>query len=197
MQWWSVDKNDSSNTEQLYTSNQDGRVCCYPSNEEFAAHEIMRLQRIEGKIDGVFRSNKCLGSDIPLSAHPGALLLRQWPSRPENYLIGSEEGSVHKCSTAQPHTQVGAAFLAHDGPICSLEISPFCDRLILTCGADWTARIWAEGLNEPLLKFSTKMACVNAAAWSPRNSTVFAYAVENEASDDATTLLDSYIICLN
>ncbi|KAJ8679971.1 hypothetical protein QAD02_015758 [Eretmocerus hayati] len=182
VQWWPVET-DSLDArylpEYLYTSNQDGRVCYYPAIEEFPSREIMRVMRVEGKIPGVTRSNQCPSSEVPLSRSPGVLLLRRHPSQPGLYLLGTDEGCVLRCSTSQPHGHLGS-FLAHDGPIYSLEFSPFCDKVLLSCGADWCSRVWADGLDEPLLVFGTSMTCVAAAAWSPVNSTIFASAVGNE-----------------
>ncbi|OXU20024.1 hypothetical protein TSAR_010449 [Trichomalopsis sarcophagae] len=179
VQWWPMFDDRLDPREQLYTSNQDGRISFYPAKEAFASRQIFKLQRIQGRIPGVRRVNHCLGHDIPISRSPGALLLRRHPDQPDIYLVGTEEGCVLRCSTAQPQQHLDS-FLAHDGPIYSLEFSPFCGKLLLSCGADWTTRIWAEGLDEPLLCFGTRMASVSAAAWSPRNSTIFASAVGNE-----------------
>ena len=35
-------------SEQLFTGNQNGRVCCYTSDSDFNAREILRLQFTEG-----------------------------------------------------------------------------------------------------------------------------------------------------
>lgn len=136
--------------------------------------------------------NHCLGHDVPISRSPGALLLRRHPDQPSVYLVGTEEGCVLRCSTAQPQQHLGS-FLAHDGPVYSLEFSPFCGKLVLSCGADWTTRLWAEGLDEPLFSFGTRMACVSAAAWSPRNSTIFASALANEVSSTIMLQYTTYI----
>lgn len=107
-------------------------------------------------------------------------LIRRHPDQMSVYLLGTDEGCVLRCSIGQKDSYL-ENFLAHDGPIYSLEFSPFYSGLLLTCGADWYTRVWAYDLmDEPLLSFNSGMACVNAAAWSPRNSTIFATAVENE-----------------
>ncbi|XP_015596572.1 WD repeat-containing protein 78 [Cephus cinctus] len=178
VQWWEGEEQFDFQ-EQIYTSNQDGRILCYRSGEDFTATEIMRISRVEGKIRGVKRTNHCAVYDIPISRNSGALLLKRHPTLSNIYFVGSDEGCVHRCSTNYLHQHI-EGFLAHDGPIYSMEFSPFCSKIFLTCGADWCTRIWAEGIFEPLITLSTQMACVRAATWSPTISTVIACTVNNE-----------------
>ena len=139
----------------------------------------MRIPRIEGKISGVRRTDHCNLYDIPISRNPGVLLLRRHPDVNTIYLVGTDEGCVNRCSTNYLHQHI-ESFLVHDGPVYSLQFSPFCSKIFLTCGADWCARIWADGITEPLITLSTEMACVRGAAWSPINSTIIASIVNNE-----------------
>jgi len=177
VQWWSGDE-QFDYREQIYTSDQDGRVYRYRAGEDFLATEIMRLYRVKGKLAGVSRTDHCVAYDVPISRQPAALVLRRHPTASGVYLVGSDEGCVYRCSTDYLR-QHADSFLAHDGAIYALEFSPFCRELFLTCGADWCVRIWAEGLAEPLVKLSTAMACVRSARWSPTCSTVIASIVND------------------
>ncbi|XP_029155755.1 WD repeat-containing protein 78-like [Nylanderia fulva] len=178
VQWWSGDEQFDFQ-EQIYTSDQDGRIYCYRFSEDFFATEIMRLYRVEGKVAGVSRTDHCVAYDVPISRQPSALVLRRHPIVNNIYFVGSDEGCVYRCSTNYLRQHVDS-FLAHDGPIYSLEFSPFCRKLFLTCGADWCIRIWAEGLTEPLIILSTAMACVRSACWSPTCSTIIASIVNDQ-----------------
>jgi len=178
IQWWIGDEQFNFQ-EQIYTSNQDGLIYCYRLGEDFFATDIMRLYRVEGKVAGISRIDHCVAYDVPISRQPGALLLRRHPTVSNIYFVGSDEGCVYRCSTNYLRQHVDS-FLAHDGPIYSLEFSPFCRKLFLTCGADWCTRIWAEGLTEPLIILSTAMACVRSACWSPTCSTIIAGIVNDQ-----------------
>lgn len=178
MQWWTDDE-QFDYQEQIYTSDQDGHVYCYRSGEDFLSTVIMRLYRVEGKLPGVTKTDHCVAYDVPISRQPGALVLRRHPSISNIYFVGSDEGCVYRCSTNYLRQHVDS-FLAHDGPIYSLEFSPFCQKLFLTCGADWCTRIWADGLLEPLITLSTMMACVRSAQWSPTCSTIIASVVNDQ-----------------
>ncbi|XP_044585361.1 dynein axonemal intermediate chain 4-like [Cotesia glomerata] len=183
VQWWlDNDPLDPlvSNQELIYSSNQDGSIFCFDASKDFSAKKIMTIPRIEDKIPGIKRTNSsgCL-YDVPISKNPGVLLLRQHPTASNIYYVGSDEGCVYRCSTNYLSHHLDN-FLAHNGPFYSLEFSPFCPKIFLTCGADWSTRIWADGITDPLLTLSTSMACVQAACWSPSNSTVIATCVGNE-----------------
>ncbi|KAM0730316.1 Dynein axonemal intermediate chain 4 [Formica fusca] len=178
VQWWRSDEQFDFQ-EQIYTSDQEGRIYCYRFGEDFFATEIMRLYRVKGKVAGVSRIDHCVAYDVPINRQPGALVLRRHPIVSNIYYVGSDEGCVYRCSTNYLRQHVDS-FLAHDGPIYSLQFSPFCRKLFLTCGADWCTRIWAEGLTEPLITLSTVMACVRSACWSPTCSTIIASIVNDQ-----------------
>ncbi|XP_043273117.1 dynein axonemal intermediate chain 4-like isoform X2 [Venturia canescens] len=178
VQWW-VEDEQYDYQEHIYTSNEDGRIVCYRTGEDFTPSEIMRIPRIENQIGGVARTNECNLYNIPISQNPGAVLLRRHPSQGPIYFVGTDEGCVHRCSTNYLHQHIDS-FLAHDGPVYSFEFSPFCDKIFLTCGADWCTRIWVDGITEPLVTLSTHIACVRGASWCPINSTVIASIVNDE-----------------
>ncbi|XP_011308852.1 WD repeat-containing protein 78-like [Fopius arisanus] len=180
VQWWQDDDHLDS-VEEIYTTTQDGRILRYPSHEDFTSTEMMRIPRIEAEIPGVARRDFCEKVDISITRNPGAVILRRHPDKLDHYLVGTDEGCVHTCSINYLDHHVDS-FLAHDGPIYALQFSPFISKLFLTCGADWTARIWAESITEPLITLSTRMSCVRAAAWSPKNSTILATCADNEIS---------------
>lgn len=139
----------------------------------------MRLYRVEGKLGGISRTDHCVVYDVPISHQPSAFILRRHPITNDIYFVGSDEGCVYRCSVNYLHQHVDS-FVAHDGPIYSFEFSPFCQKLFLTCGADWCIRIWAEGFTEPLITLSTAMACVRNACWSPICSTIIASIVNDQ-----------------
>ncbi|KYQ50889.1 WD repeat-containing protein 78 [Trachymyrmex zeteki] len=178
VQWWSGDE-QFNYQEQIYTSDQDGRIYCYRLGEDLFATEIMRLYRVEGKLSGISRTDHCVAYDVPINRQPSALILRRHPIVSNIYFVGSDEGCIYQCSTNYLRQHVDS-FLAHDGPIYSFEFSPFCQKLFLTCGADWCIRIWAESLTEPLITLSTAMACVRNACWSPTSSTIIASVVNDQ-----------------
>ncbi|XP_046418280.1 dynein axonemal intermediate chain 4-like [Neodiprion fabricii] len=179
VQWW-PGEDEVMFEEQLYTCNQDGRILSYRADTDFSCNQIMRISRNERKIKGVEQQpEQCVVHDISITRNPGALVLCKHPGLPMIYFVGSDEGCIHRCSTTYLQQHIDS-FRAHNGPIYAIEFSPFCSKIFLTCGADWCTRIWADGINEPLITLSTQMACVQKAAWSPKISTVVATIVNNQ-----------------
>jgi hypothetical protein len=96
-----------------------------------------------------------------------------WSGDPNVYLLGTEDGVVHKCSTSYTE-QFVTNYFGHAGPVYRTLWSPFVDELFLTCSADWSMRIWDHGSESAVkvLKFSTK--AILDCAWSPHSATVLA-----------------------
>lgn len=176
--WW-TENDDSEQEESIFTSNQDGRVYCYRTGEDFICTEVMKIPRIEGKIEGVRRTVHGILYDVPISRNPAALVLRKHPTLTTIYFVGTDEGCVHRCSTNYLHQHI-ESFLSHNGPVYAMEFSPHCPKIFLTAGADWCTRIWVEGITEPLITLTTEMSWVRSAAWCPTNSTIIATIIKNE-----------------
>lgn len=178
VQWWFGDE-QYNYQEQIYTCDQEGHVFCYRYSEDFISTQIMKIYRIEGTLPGVNRTSHCQIYESSINRNPGVLVLRRHPTSSTIYFVGSDEGCIYKCSTNYLYQHI-ESFVAHDGPIYSMQFSPFCPKIFLTCGADWCTRIWAEGITEPLIMLSTTMACVRGAVWCPTHSTIIANIVHNE-----------------
>lgn len=61
-----------------------------------------------------------------------------------------------QCNMRNPSMTTGV-FPAHDGPIYVVTHSPVTDLIYFTCGADWTIKIWMEGIKQPLLNLQNKV----------------------------------------
>lgn len=175
--WWC--ENNNLEHESIFTANQDGRIYCYRTGEDFTCTEVMKIPRIEGRIEGIKRTIFGNQRDVPISRNPAALVLQKHPSLSTIYFIGTDEGGIYRCSTNYLHQHI-ESFVAHNGPVHSMEFSPFCSKIFLTAGADWCTRIWVDGITEPLITFSTEMSWIRCATWCPTNSTIIATIVKNE-----------------
>jgi WD40 repeat protein len=170
---WFRGEEYQQNEEQIMTCCQDGRIWKYSRENTLSCLPVMLVTRMEGTVKGIDRPRKCRVHDIPVSRHPAALVLTRHPLDTLIYFVGTEEGCIHKCSInhLQHHMDV---FLAHDGPVYSMQFSPFCSKIFLTCGADWCIRIWTEDVVQPLLTLNTSMEAMQGATWSPVNATIIA-----------------------
>jgi dynein intermediate chain 1 len=87
------------------------------------------------------------------------------------FIVGTEEGHIHKCSKAYSG-QYLETYVGHHMAVYALKWNPFHPRVFLSCSADWTVKLWDRDLNVPVMSFDLGNA-VGDVAWSPYSSTVF------------------------
>jgi dynein intermediate chain 1, axonemal len=59
--------------------------------------------------------------------------------------------------------------------ILSVEWNGFHPRVFLTCGADWSVKIWDHTKTEPIFTLDFKIPVCDA-KWAPFSATIFAVA---------------------
>jgi dynein intermediate chain 1 len=57
------------------------------------------------------------------------------------FLVGTEEGKVHKCSKAY-NNQFLDTYDAHHMAVYAVRWNLFHPKIYMTCSADWTVKIW-------------------------------------------------------
>lgn len=70
------------------------------------------------------------------------------------YLVGTEDGQIHKCSSSY-NEQYLSTYSAHTGPVNKVKWSPFLPSVFLSCSADWTVRLWNQEQEEEILKLQS------------------------------------------
>jgi len=88
------------------------------------------------------------------------------------FLVGTEEGQIHKCSKAYS-TQYLSTYSAHHMAVYAVKWNPFHSKIFISCSADWTVKIWDHTINDPIFTFDLGSS-VGDVAWAPYASTVFA-----------------------
>ena len=91
----------------------------------------------------------------------------------KSYLVGTENGHIHKCSCSYNEQYLGTYF-SHSGPVNRVKWSPFLTNVFLSCSSDWTVCLWSQDSEEPILRFQSGRDTVSDVAWSPHISTCFA-----------------------
>lgn len=162
---------EKSHYQNLLTCNTEGRIYRYKKTKFFFSKKTMTMSRPHGNIQGVEQPKQCHARSILAKRSPSAEVIVAHPVDPLIYLVGTAEGCVYICSInhRKHHVEV---FVAHNGPIYNIQYNPFCNKIFLTCGADWCIRIWAEGIFEPLITLESGMASVQGALWNPLHSTI-------------------------
>ncbi|XP_046405485.1 dynein axonemal intermediate chain 4-like isoform X2 [Ischnura elegans] len=160
--------------EVLISSGNDGRICYWNICNESACSQILHLRygpqkQLKPSAEGTIKGNHYL-SGLTLSIDPMDRNI---------YYVGTSHGFLAKCSMDCKSNFLDIV-MAHQGPVYSVQFSPFCPNILLTCGGDWTMRLWIKGVEEPLLLIRTAMEAVMKAVWSPVHSTIIVSISGNE-----------------
>jgi WD40 repeat protein len=93
---------------------------------------------------------------------------------PTIYFAATDDGTIHRCSTAYTEQYLDT-FFGHHGPVYKVRCNPFAYNYFLTCSYDWTARLWNLNDNAGKMIFSPPnlMDQINDIEWSPNLSTRF------------------------
>ncbi|XP_068898446.1 dynein axonemal intermediate chain 4-like isoform X2 [Tenebrio molitor] len=172
---WSVVWFQQGDDEDILASFGDGRVCRYQITgaENLKRTQIMLTAMAEGKLKGIKYLKKCESKEISITGYEQARCLALHPTDPFTYFVGTSEGVVHRCSTNYYNEHMDL-FKAHDGAIHTVRFSPFANKLYYTCGDDFRARLWVDGISEPLVTSEPSILPVLDVDWSPGHPTIIA-----------------------
>ncbi|KAE8276934.1 WD repeat-containing protein 78 [Larimichthys crocea] len=95
------------------------------------------------------------------------------PVESTNYLVGTDEGHIHKCSLFNDQYFLDT-YKAHVCPVNHVEWSPFSGNVFLSCSSDSYIQLWSQDHYTPVMTFATTQKVVLAVRWSLKQSTVFA-----------------------
>lgn len=180
-QWVSMEKGES-----LVSIGADGRVVEWSIKKGLEYYDLLHIkkpsnpQQNEEKETSVFRQAVGFSFDFPKNEHPF-------------YFIGTEEGTVHKCSIS--YNDDLETYWGHAGPVYRVRCSPYWSHIMLTCSADWTAAVWNWRRDEvPALSIHSLdlQDAVNDITWSPQSSTMFSL-VANDGRIEVWDLATSNI----
>ena len=68
------------------------------------------------------------------------------------FLVGTEEGRIHKCSRAY-QSQYLETYEGHYMAVYSVRWNNFNPKIFLSCSADWTVKLWEHTRKLPLMSF--------------------------------------------
>eukprot|EP00824_Muranothrix_gubernata_P010338 TRINITY_DN23306_c0_g1_i1.p1 TRINITY_DN23306_c0_g1~~TRINITY_DN23306_c0_g1_i1.p1 ORF type:complete len:884 (-),score=125.72 TRINITY_DN23306_c0_g1_i1:27-2492(-) len=154
--------------EDLFVSlSADGHAYQWFIKKGLEMTELMRIKRVaQSKVTDVTRKEALISR---LSA---GLCCDFSPVQSHLYLIGTEEGLVHKCSRSY-NEQFLETYSGHLGPVYQVRWSPFDPDTFLSAGADWTIRLWKQTSTLPCITLQLGTHAVLDACWSSTLSTVF------------------------
>eukprot|EP00455_Lapot_gusevi_P031582 TRINITY_DN3429_c0_g2_i7.p1 TRINITY_DN3429_c0_g2~~TRINITY_DN3429_c0_g2_i7.p1 ORF type:complete len:293 (-),score=69.10 TRINITY_DN3429_c0_g2_i7:136-1014(-) len=181
----------SERGSQLTSIGSDGSVKQWNTKKGLVAAEIMQLKRIPNQA----QQQGAVKNSAVISRIASGLCFDFPFDDQTQYLVGTEDGIVHKCSVSY-NDQFLDTFFGHTGPIYKIRCSPFFADCFLTCSADWSCRVWSQRRNKAVFTFQSGHDYVTDICWSPFNSTVFASVTRDariEVWDLEDNTLDPYI----
>eukprot|EP01086_Lenisia_limosa_P003268 TRINITY_DN17614_c0_g1_i1.p1 TRINITY_DN17614_c0_g1~~TRINITY_DN17614_c0_g1_i1.p1 ORF type:complete len:213 (-),score=20.38 TRINITY_DN17614_c0_g1_i1:51-689(-) len=141
---------------------------------------LMRLRRVAGAsamVGGGIRTSEAF-----ISRTAGGLDIDFVPGDPTAYMVATEDGHVHRCSTAY-NEQYLETYVGHTAPVYSVSCSPYMSDICLSSSADWTSKLWRRGSTGPILSCLSSSSPVADSKWCPTNSCIFASASSDGRCD--------------
>jgi len=185
----------------FYSVASDGHVAAWLlSKNDLKMEPVMQLKLMRGKgVASVISSSSSAGSSNSGASSAATSVLNGLDDEPSNlltsltglasgscfdfcplsgqghlFLVGTEEGTLHKCSKAYSGQYLATYEGGHHMAVYAVRWNPFHPKLFLSCSADWTVKLWDHTRpGAPLLSFDLGNA-VGDVDWSPVSSTTFA-----------------------
>lgn len=164
---WQVHWQEEDLAKELnfFSISSDGQVASWVmSKNELKMEPVMQLKLVANARDDP--------DEVNLSGLAGGCCFDFNKHNEHLFIVGTEEGKIHKCSKAYSG-QYLETYMGHHMAIYALKWNPFHPRVFVSCSADWTVRIWDHNNPNPILSFDLGNA-VGDVAWAPYSSTVFA-----------------------
>ncbi|XP_028411720.1 dynein intermediate chain 2, ciliary-like [Dendronephthya gigantea] len=164
---WEVrwQKDDLDNNLNFFSVSSDGRIVQWTIvKSELHYTDIITLKmNTSQSSEGDGSKLESLGCGTAFDFHKTTDYL---------FLVGTEEGKIHKCSKAYS-SQFLTTFQAHHMAVYAVKWNHFHPKTFISCSADWTVKVWDHTYNEPMFTFDLNNS-VGDVAWAPYASTVFA-----------------------
>ncbi|XP_044026855.1 cytoplasmic dynein 1 intermediate chain 1 isoform X6 [Siniperca chuatsi] len=150
----------TQNANNLITVSTDGRMCSWSLDMLSQPQETMEL---------VYNKSK-----------PVAVTGMAFPTGDvNNYVVGSEEGTVYTASRHGSKAGICEMFEGHQGPVTGISCHSAVgtvdfSHLFITSSFDWTVKLWSTKHNKPLYSFEDNADYVYDVMWSPIHPAIFA-----------------------
>ena len=159
--------------ERLISISTDGRVKVWSMKKGLEHVDLMRLTRVARR-RGAASASAAKPAEPTISRRGAGTCFDFSRADPTTYVAGTEEGVLHKCSSAYSE-QYLRTYHGHSGPVHRAVWSPFARDVFASASADWTTKLWFDAEeNAALTLQSGRGVDVTDVAWSPSDATVLA-----------------------
>lgn len=167
--WNPADTNENASLS-FYSVSSDGRVTNWVMNKnELVNEEVVEL-KLEPKTDSDGEED---ADDTNMIGLAGGSCFDFNKFEPGLFVVGTEEGSIHAYSSAANSNSHIKTYEGHNMAVYTVRWNPFHPDIFLSCGADWTVKLWEADHSQPIMTFDLNCAVADV-AWAPYSSTVFA-----------------------
>lgn len=160
---WQVE--DATKNLSFISISSDGRVTCWVlMKNKLEAEELLKLKLVTGQKDGE-------DEEVAMGGLAGGMCFDFNPFIDYLFVVGTEEGKIHKCSKAYSG-QYLETYEGHTLAVYSVKWNYYHPKVFLSASADWNIKLWDHTVRAALLNFDMGLA-VNDIAWAPYSSTIF------------------------
>ncbi|XP_005676027.1 cytoplasmic dynein 1 intermediate chain 2 isoform X6 [Ovis aries] len=150
----------TQNAHNLISISTDGKICSWSLDMLSHPQDSMELVHKQSKAVAVTSMSFPVG-DV------------------NNFVVGSEEGSVYTACRHGSKAGISEMFEGHQGPITGIHCHSAVgavdfSHLFVTSSFDWTVKLWTTKNNKPLYSFEDNSDYVYDVMWSPTHPALFA-----------------------
>eukprot|EP00397_Hematodinium_sp_SG-2012_P028685 GEMP01030222.1.p1 GENE.GEMP01030222.1~~GEMP01030222.1.p1 ORF type:complete len:660 (+),score=160.44 GEMP01030222.1:34-2013(+) len=163
---WEVRWNDweQGGTYSFNSISSDGRIATWLlMKDKLESEELMSLKLMGSQADD---------DETSLTGLAGGLCFDFHPTSDHLFLVGTEEGRIHKCSMSFSG-QYLETYEGHAMAVYTVRWNNFHPKMFISASADWTVKLWDHEQKAALMSFDLAQA-VGDVAWAPYSSTAFA-----------------------
>mmetsp|Transcript_40248 Transcript_40248/g.105691 ORF Transcript_40248/g.105691 Transcript_40248/m.105691 type:complete len:264 (+) Transcript_40248:1218-2009(+) len=151
-------------SELFFSISSDGRVSNWIlMKNKLESEEVMELKLMSGVAAD--------DDETSLTGLAGGLCFDFNKQSEHLFLVGTEEGKIHKCSKAFTG-QYLETYEGHSMAVYTVRWNPFHPNIFISASADWTVKLWDHSQKTAVLSFDLAQS-VGDVAWAPYSSTVF------------------------
>jgi len=186
---WNSD--ESGGTLNFFSISSDGRVSNWLlMKNKLESEEVMELKLLSGSAAGGGEDD-----ETSLAGLAGGLCFDFNRQSEHLFLVGTEEGRIHKCSKAFSG-QYLETYEGHSMAVYTVRWNPFHPRIFLSASADWTVKMWDHMVRLPVMSFDLAQA-IGDVAWAPYSSTTFAAITSDGPAAPTSGVVHIYDLSIN
>ncbi|XP_076630312.1 cytoplasmic dynein 1 intermediate chain short wing isoform X26 [Colletes latitarsis] len=150
----------AQNAHNLISISTDGKLCSWSLDMLSQPHEKLELH---------VKQSKAIAATCLAFPHGDV----------NNFVVGSEDGTVYSACRHGTKAGVLETYEGHQGPVTGVSTHAVqggidFSHLFLTSSIDWTIKLWSLKENKPLYSFEHNGDYVYDVAWSPTHPALFA-----------------------